>query len=83
MYTFCTDLCGVEVTPDYPHEEVDNPGVNHFPDGVFQQCRVMKQKQKDAERDKLRRARRQRKPTRSQNVNNDKIVALYTDEWDV
>ena len=77
------DLCGVEVTPDYPHEEVDNPGVNHFPDGVFQQCRVKKQQQKDAEREKLRRTRRQRKPTRSPNMNNDKIVALYTDDWEM
>ena len=77
------DLCGLEVTPDYPHEEVDNPGVNHFPDGVFQQCRVMKQKQKDAEREKLRKTRRNRKPTRSPNANNTKVAALLSDDWDI
>eukprot|EP01041_Mallomonas_annulata_P004375 gene4376-8716_t len=32
------NLCGVEVTPDYPHEEASRPGVNHFPRGVFQCC---------------------------------------------
>ena len=39
-----SDLCGAEVLPDYPHDEVDNPGVNHFPDGVFQTCRILKQR---------------------------------------
>ena len=32
---------GVEVQPDYPHAEADNPGVPHFPDGVFQDCRAV------------------------------------------
>lgn len=32
---FCY-LCGEEVLPDYPHDEKSNPGINHFPDGVFQ-----------------------------------------------
>ena len=37
---FCY-CCGVEVTPDYPHAEADNPTVPHFPDGVFQDCRAV------------------------------------------
>ena len=37
---FCY-CCGVEVTPDYPHMEVDSPGTIHFPDGVFQDCRAV------------------------------------------
>ena len=83
LYSSNIDLCGYEVTPDYPHEEVDNPGVNHFPEGVFQICRVMKQRQKDEERDKLRRTRRNRKPSRSPNAFNDsRVVALYSDDWE-
>ncbi|GMI10766.1 hypothetical protein TrRE_jg3075 [Triparma retinervis] len=35
---FCY-CCGLEVTPDYPHFELMNPGVNHFPDGVYNDCR--------------------------------------------
>jgi hypothetical protein len=54
---FCY-LCGYEVKGDYPHDEIKNPGVNHFPDGVFQDCRVVKTRRKDAERDRLRKARR-------------------------
>ncbi|KAJ8604327.1 hypothetical protein CTAYLR_002490 [Chrysophaeum taylorii] len=38
---FCY-CCGIEVTPDYPHCEVDSPGTCHFPDGVFQDCRAVK-----------------------------------------
>ena len=37
---FCY-CCGMEVLPDYPHEELNSPGVNHFPDGVFNDCRVV------------------------------------------
>ena len=37
---FCY-CCGLEVTPDYPHYEVMNPTVNHFPDGVYNDCRVV------------------------------------------
>jgi hypothetical protein len=53
-----TDLCGEEVTADYPHDEVRNPGVNHFPDGVFQKCRYITMKEREAERDRLRKLRR-------------------------
>lgn len=52
------DLCGEEVTPDYPHNEVRNPGVNHFPDGVFQNCRYVINKEKEAERERLRKQKR-------------------------
>lgn len=39
---FCY-CCGIEVTPDYPHNEVDtSETVVHFPDGVFQDCRAVK-----------------------------------------
>jgi hypothetical protein len=37
---FCY-CCGLEVTPDYPHYEAVNPSVNHFPDGVYNDCRVV------------------------------------------
>jgi|TARA_B100000513_G_scaffold183134_1_gene103039 hypothetical protein len=30
----------MEVLPDYPHEELGT-GINHFPDGVFNDCRVV------------------------------------------
>ena len=39
---FCY-CCGVEVLPDYPHDELLNPGTNHFPDGVFNDCRIVKE----------------------------------------
>ena len=54
---FCY-LCGMEVQGDYPHDEVKNPGVNHFPEGVFQRCRTIINKERDIEREFLRRARR-------------------------
>jgi hypothetical protein len=46
------------VQPNYPHDEVRNPGVNHFPDGVFQKCRIIMLREKTAEREQLRKARR-------------------------
>ena len=33
--------CGVEISPDYPHAELDKPDIPHFPDGVFQDCRAV------------------------------------------
>jgi len=54
---FCY-CCGEEVTPSYPHNEVANKGVNHFPDGVFQRCRTIVKREKDAEKERLRKARR-------------------------
>ena len=37
---FCY-CCGVEISPDYPHAELDKPDIPHFPDGVFQDCRAV------------------------------------------
>lgn len=54
------DLCGEEVLPNYPHDEVKNPGVNHFPEGVFQKCRHIINKEKEEERERLRRQKRMR-----------------------
>ena len=51
------DLCGTEVTKDYPHEEMDNPGVNHFQDGVFQDCRVVKEEKRVLKKKKKKRKR--------------------------
>jgi hypothetical protein len=51
-------LCGEGVTADYPHDETRNPGVNHFPDGVFQKCRIITIKERDAERERLRKMKR-------------------------
>lgn len=55
---YLLDCCGEEVTSDYPHNEVQNKGVNHFPDGVFQRCRKIVQQEKEAERERLRKIRR-------------------------
>lgn len=38
--------------------EVAARNVNHFPDGVFQRCRVVVQREKEAERERLRKIRR-------------------------
>ncbi len=55
---YIIDLCGEEVTGDYPHEEVGNRGVNHFPDGVFQKCRIIVMREREEERERLLRQRR-------------------------
>ena len=80
---FCY-CCGTEVTSNHPHEEVDNPGVNHFPDGVYQTCRIIQQKAKDAEREKLKKSRRTLPRNTALSKNNHKIAAMYTDnvDWD-
>jgi len=57
---FCY-CCGEEVMGEYPHDEVKRPGVNHFPDGVYQKCRFIQQKERDSERDRLKRLRRMKK----------------------
>ena len=56
---FCY-LCGEAVTQDYPHDEVNHPGINHFPEGVFQKCRVILAKDREEEREQLRHMRRNR-----------------------
>ena len=41
-FGLCTDQCGLEVEPNYPHNEVrDRLHLNHFPKGVFQDCRTV------------------------------------------
>ena len=54
---FCY-CCGAEVLDGYPHDEVKNPGVNHFPDGVYQKCRHQQGEERDAERERLKKLRR-------------------------
>eukprot|EP00605_Chrysophyceae_sp_TOSAG23-4_P001677 GSChrysophyteH1.ASY1.ANO1.1843.1 assembled CDS len=54
---FCY-CCGMEVLGDYPHEEVERPGVNHFPDGVYQKCLTIIKKERDSERARLKKLRR-------------------------
>jgi hypothetical protein len=86
---YVLDCCGAEVTSSHPHEEIDNPGVNHFPDGVYQTCRVIQQRERDAERERQRKARRTKaKPQNyspspsSGSKQNQKIAALYSDADD-
>jgi len=66
-------MCGEEVTPDYPHEEINNLGVNHFPDGVFQTCRVVANRDKEAERKRLLKLRRSKKNKMSNNIARSEI----------
>lgn len=54
---FCY-LCGIEVAADYPHDEIRNPGLNHFPDGVFQSCRTIINRERVVNREQLRRLKR-------------------------
>ncbi len=76
------DLCGYEVAPDYPHTEVENPEVNHFPDGVFQKCRIIKLREKEAEREKLKKIKRNRKPTSIQTATSGRVIPVVTaDDW--
>jgi hypothetical protein len=85
-------MCGEEVTPDYPHEEVNNLGVNHFPNGVFQTCRIITHRDKEAERKKLLKLRRSKKNKMSNNIARSEIsfrtgrsrTVAVTDgsEWD-
>jgi hypothetical protein len=87
---FCY-LCGELVTADYPHDEVRNPGVNHFPDGVFQKCRIITAKEREVERDRLRKIRRMKikkadiKQKQKRNSQTNFVVAGNTDgtdNWD-
>lgn len=82
---FCY-LCGEEVLSDYPHEEVNNLGVNHFPDGVFQKCRHIICKEKAEETERLRKSRRKKNHNsiRAQgvSVSPGDWGTDDTDEWD-
>ena len=33
-----------QVTADGPHMELKNPHIDHFPDGVFEKCRIAKKR---------------------------------------
>lgn len=66
------------MTPNYPHEEVQNPGVNHFPQGVFQKCRTVLLREKEEERERLKRIRRMRAKSP---VKMSAIVPTNTDLW--
>jgi len=44
---FCY-CCGWEVTGDAPHYEIRNPEIDHFPDGPFEKCRVLKKREREA-----------------------------------
>ena len=54
----------MEVLPDYPHDEVENMGVNHYPNGVFEKCRHIINEEKALERDRLRRISRKTRAPR-------------------
>jgi hypothetical protein len=79
------DLCGEEVKPDYPHDEVANPGVNHFPDGVFQKCRTVTAREKEAERQRLRKLRRVSQLNRNGNAAPGvrRNTVAPTGDWDL
>lgn len=82
-YGVCIDLCGEEVLGDYPHDEVKNPGVNHFPDGVFQKCLKLMQKEKEAERERLKKIKRQRNNAKDRmKQRNDNVILPTTDPWE-
>ena len=75
-------MCGEEVLPDYPHDEVKNPGVNHFPDGVFQKCLKLIQREREAERERLKKIKRQRNNAKERmQQRNENVVLPTTDEW--
>jgi hypothetical protein len=79
------DLCGLEVASEYPHDEISNPGMNHFPNGVFQNCRTILVREREIEREKIRKAKRMKK---AQNALGSKsnvslIVPVDSDlDWD-
>ena len=73
--TLWPDCCGEEVTGDYPHNEVRNKNVNHFPDGVFQRCRTIVAREKDAERERLKKLRRMKTKIQPFNPNTSGAVA--------
>lgn len=51
----------MEVAAEYPHNEIKNEGINHFPDGVFQKCRTIIVKEREIEREKIRKSKRMKK----------------------
>ncbi len=76
------DLCGLEVAADYPHVEIGgaSAGVNHFPEGVFQKCRTIINKEKAEERERLRKLKRSKKnSTKSGSYSANFVLPT---EWD-
>jgi hypothetical protein len=68
---------------DYPHDEVANPGVNHFPDGVFQKCLKLMQREREAERERLKKIKRQRNNAKGRmQARNENVVLPTGDGWD-
>lgn len=81
--TVSSDLCGMEVSQDYPHDEVKNPGINHFPEGVFQRCRTEAVRERELDREKLRRAKRMKKQQTLRSRSSVASVApMLEDDWD-
>jgi hypothetical protein len=82
---FCY-LCGEEVTSDYPHEEVNNLGVNHFPDGVFQKCRHVINQEKAEETERLRKLKRKKNAYTTIRAHGTSVTPSDwgndADEWD-
>lgn len=66
--------------PDYPHDEVKNSGVNHFPDGVFQKCRYVSAKEREAERERIKRLRRLKNRNSITPVSSD--IDNFDSTWD-
>jgi hypothetical protein len=66
------------VQPNYPHDEVRNAGVNHFPQGVFQKCRTVILREKEEEREKLKRIRRMKAKSP---IKMATIVPVDSDIW--
>lgn len=92
LFFIVIDLCGEEITADYPHDEVRSVGVNHFPNGVFQKCRIILKREKEEERNRLKRIRRMNTRagkgfTNSPRMSNNSVVPisaeLNTDEFDL
>jgi len=80
---FILDCCGEEVLGDYPHDEVANPGVNHFPDGVFQKCLKIMQREREAERERLKKIKRQRNNAKGRmQARNENVVLPTGADWD-
>ena len=88
---FCY-CCGEEIEGEYPHDEVKRPGVNHFPEGVYQKCRYILQQERDSERDRLKRLRRMKNSAGSHvkrevsfnglELGNDGQVATDSEGWE-
>ena len=71
----------MEVAAEYPHDEInnDNQGINHFPDGVFQKCRTIINREKAEERERLRKSKRRKSPTKKPGYASNFVLPT---EWD-